>query len=157
MVVIQNVARGVLVLFFPIGRDEWSRTVEPLSRADEPVDVGELELLGVVAPARLVVHVSGNEFGADAFRRIAPGAVVARVVVNGSHGPLVDSPSGLTCAVPSCPFLKVKVARHVLPDEERVVLANFPDESHRCGLNFKTFSMFKNRIQQAANRVNLPR
>lgn len=87
---VQNVARSVLVLFLPIRHDEWPRPIEPFPSPDEFVDVAKIQFLRVVTPSGLVVNVSGQQLGADAFRGVAPGAMVAGIVFPCSSRPCVD-------------------------------------------------------------------
>lgn len=77
--VLEDVTRRVLLLLLPVGGHERRRAVEPAAGGDQPADELEVGLVGVVAPARLVVDVRRQQFGADALGRVAPRTVEAAV------------------------------------------------------------------------------
>jgi hypothetical protein len=51
----------------PLHREEGPLPVEPAAGPDQPGDVGQLQLLGEVAPAWLVVSLGGGKLGADSW------------------------------------------------------------------------------------------
>ena len=70
--------------------DERFRVIEPAAGLDQAGDVLDVRLLRVVAPPRRVVLLSRKQLGSNPFRAVAPGAMVAGVVIDGADVPLLD-------------------------------------------------------------------
>ena len=88
--VVQDEFRGVELVTGVLDPDERFRVIEPAAGLDQAGDVLDVRLLRVVAPPRRVVLLRRQQLGSNPFRAVAPGAVVAGVVIDGADVPLLD-------------------------------------------------------------------